>query len=84
MPNHRGFSMRFVEAVYAADQTLPAIELASLCIEHGVSVKAVAEKLGVTRATVYSWFVGTRSPRPEMTSKIVRMRDKLRAIRPRA
>lgn len=84
MPNHRGFSMRFVEAVYAADQTRPAVELASLCIEHGVSVKDVAEKLGVTRATVYGWFVGARSPRPEMMSKIVRMRDKLRAVRPRA
>jgi predicted transcriptional regulator len=76
--------MRFVEAVYAADQTHPAIELASLCIEHGVSVKAVAEKLGVTRATVYSWFAGTRSPRPEMLSKVVRMRDKMRTIRARA
>ena len=84
MPNHRGFSMRFVEAVHAADQTHPAVELASLCIEHGVSVKDVAEKLGVTRATVYGWFVGARSPRPEMMSKIVRMRDKLRAVRPRA
>ena len=84
MPNHLGFSMRFVEAVYAADQTHPAIELASLCIEHGVSVKAVAEKLGVTRATVYSWFAGTRSPRPEMLSKVVRMRDKMRTIRARA
>jgi transcriptional regulator with XRE-family HTH domain len=70
--------------VYAADQTHPAIELASLCIEHGVSVKAVAEKLGVTRATVYSWFAGTRSPRPEMLSKVVRMRDKMRTIRARA
>ena len=84
MPNHRGFSMRFVEAVHAADQTHPAVELASLCIEHGVSVKDVAEKLGVTRATVYGWFVGARSPRPEMMSKIVRMREKLRAVRPRA
>lgn len=84
MPNHRGFSMRFVEAVHAADQTDPVIQLASLCIEHGVSVTAVADKLKVTRATVYSWFVGARRPRPEMMSKVVRMRDKLQGVRPSA
>lgn len=81
MPNHRGYSMRFVEAVRAADQTHIGVKLANLCIKREVPVGRVAEWLGVTRATVYSWFTGRTTPRPEAVAKIVGAFDLLRADR---
>jgi len=40
------------------------------CIKKNISVKKVAEIAGVTKITVYAWFAGEYSPRPETAKKI--------------
>jgi DNA-binding transcriptional regulator YiaG len=70
MPNHRGYSQRFIDAVRAADQTHMGVKLARLCIKNEVSVSEIAAELEVTRATVYSWFTGQSAPRPAAVAKI--------------
>jgi transcriptional regulator with XRE-family HTH domain len=82
MPNHRGYSQRFIDAVRAADQKHVGVKLARLCIKNEVSVNEIARELEVTRATVYSWFTGQTAPRPAAVAKIAEAVASLRAPRP--
>ena len=81
MPNHRGYSQRFIEAVRAADQKHVGVKLARLCIKSEVSVSEIAREPEVTRATVYSWFTGQTAPRPAAVAKIAKAVELLRKSR---
>jgi transcriptional regulator with XRE-family HTH domain len=72
----RGYSTRLVADVDAADPMLIWVRFAKLCITKGVPVRDVAEKFGVTRATVYSWFTGRSKPRSYHISRMMRALDK--------
>lgn len=67
MNESRGYSSRFIRQVYAADPELIGVRLAKVCIEHEIPVQDIAEKTGVSRQTVYSWFVGRFKPRADLT-----------------
>lgn len=60
-----GYSIRLVEKIKKADESLIGVQFGLACIAHDIPVSEVAHKLGVTRPTVYSWFLGTASPRQE-------------------
>ena len=70
MSDFRGYSYAIVKTIQAADQTLPGVQLAKVCVASDVSVAAVAEKLGVSRQTVYSWFTGRFKPKSSEVSRI--------------
>ena len=53
-----GYSQRLVDANTNADDSSLGVYLGSRCIALGISVKDVADRLGVSRATVYNWFWG--------------------------
>jgi len=57
-----GYSLRLVNLNKAAGDSL-GVRLGRTCIENNVPVAAVAEHLGVSRQTVYSWFIGAARPR---------------------
>jgi len=57
-----GYSIRVAEAIQSANDTLLGVRLGLTCLELDVPVTEVAERLGVTRPTVYSWFVGKSDP----------------------
>jgi len=70
MSDFRGYSYTIVKAIAAADQTLPGVRLAQVCVTHDISVASVAETLGVSRQTVYSWFIGRFKPRQHEANRI--------------
>ena len=53
-----------------ADQSLLGVKLGKKCIGRGVSVADVANKLNVSRQTVYNWFVGLHSPNNAYVAEI--------------
>lgn len=75
----RGYSTLFVQEVEAADQTLLGVQLARVCIRLQIPVREVADKFGVTRVTVYSWFRGKYALRnPEYAALARELLDTLK------
>jgi DNA-binding transcriptional regulator YiaG len=70
MSDFRGYSYTIVKAIEAADQTLPGVRLAQVCVSRNISVASVATVLGVSRQTVYSWFTGRFKPRLHEANRI--------------
>lgn len=54
-----GYTLRVAEQNVAADPELLGVQLGKLCIHAAIPVTSVADKLGVSRQTVYNWFSGT-------------------------
>lgn len=65
-----GYSIRLIRLNKSADRKLLGVRLGKLCIQHDVPVSSVATKLGVSRQTVYNWFIGTTSPNPSLALRI--------------
>lgn len=59
----RGYSIRVAEAIKAADGSHLGVQLGRACLARDIPVTTVAEVLGVTRQTVYHWFLGLSEPR---------------------
>ena len=63
MNESRGYSTVLVARVMEADPRLIAVRLAKVCFTHNMPVLDVARRLGVSRASVYSWFKCEAYPR---------------------
>ncbi len=46
------------------------VRLGRHCIDAGIPVTEVMELLGVSKQTVYNWFIGTHTPLPQHTTRI--------------
>ncbi len=64
------YSLNIVLANQEADQTRLGVKLGKKCIKLGVSVANIASYLGVSRQTVYNWFIGAYDPKPQLTDSI--------------
>jgi len=65
-----GYSVDLIKRNKEADSKLTGVKLGRFCIKAGFSVSYVAEKLDVSRQTIYNWFTGKSSPLhalPELT-----------------
>lgn len=67
----RGYSIDLVELVQGLDPRRIGVQLAQACIRHRVPVQQVAERLGVSRYTVYNWFQGVSEPRGKVHNAIM-------------
>jgi len=61
-----GYSARLIKLNHRAgdcyhDYSI-GVELGKFCIEHDIPVMQVSTVLGVSRQTVYNWFVGLTAP----------------------
>ena len=65
-----GYTLRIRDLNAKADQRKLGVRLGKLCIQHDVPVTVVAERMGVTRATVYNWFCGTSVPQASAVTLI--------------
>lgn len=65
-----GYSAEVVSRIMQADRMHPGVRLARVCISKRISVAEVAKKLGVSRPTVYGWFLGTQYPKDEQLERI--------------
>lgn len=66
----RGYSTSFVRAVEESELSDLVAQFAHRCVARGIPVSVVAERVGVTRATVYAWFTGRAEPRAQHQEKI--------------
>ena len=73
---HRGYSMKLIAAVEAAEPEFIWIKFAKFCIEQEMPVRSVAESFAVTPATVYSWFTGRATPRGRHINRMMRILDR--------
>ena len=53
-----------------ANQRKLGVRLGRLCIQHDVPVTVVAQRMGVTRATIYNWFCGVSTPQANVVTLI--------------
>jgi DNA-binding XRE family transcriptional regulator len=58
-----GYSIRVVEAIKNADVNHLGVQLGLACIANDISVSEAARALGITRQTVYHWFLGRVEPK---------------------
>lgn len=76
--NKQYYSDSVVDAILAAPNKSVGVELGRLCVDKDYSIADVADYLGVTRMTVYSWFYGYRVPRNKNLTKVVELINKIR------
>jgi DNA-binding XRE family transcriptional regulator len=65
-----GYSIRLIELNKKADRKLLGVTLGRLCIKLSIPVSEVAHKLGVSRQTVYNWFVGATEPKATLVEDV--------------
>lgn len=73
-----GYSLRIVELNRSADEQLLGVKLGRVCIHNNMPVSVLAARLGVSRQTVYNWFVGASKPSPSTKIKIEALLTTLR------
>jgi len=66
----RGYSTSFVRAIAESELSDLVAQFAHHCVAREIPVAAVAERIGVTRVTVYAWFTGRSNPRAQHQEKI--------------
>jgi len=75
--DNRGYTTRIVEAVNSSDsKSSLGVVLGKFCIRKDIPVSDVAEYFGVSRMTIYKWFVGEWIPRKRHTEKILKITGK--------
>lgn len=72
-----GYSLRLIELNKLANGRLLGVRLGRACIANDIPVSEVSNRLGVSRQTVYNWFVGESSPHNSMTNQIEQFFKKL-------
>ena len=72
------YSLNIVLANQEADQTRLGVKLGKKCIKLGVSVANIAVYLGVSRQTVYNWFIGAYDPKADVAIEITELLRKLK------
>lgn len=68
-----GYSARTIQLNKAADHRRLGVALGRAAIELGVSVSDVAAVLGISRQTVYNWFVGSYDPKASLTGDVTKL-----------
>lgn len=66
----QGYSLRIRDLNAKADKRKLGVRLGRLCIKHDVPVSVIAQRMGVTRATVYNWFCGASAPQASAVTPI--------------
>lgn len=82
MTQPKGFTLRLFAAAEALPTTNPVRKLALASISTDTPVVVVAERMGVSRATVYNWFTGRTHPRAAMEIRISEVTEEILQKRP--
>jgi predicted transcriptional regulator len=68
-----GYSASLQARINQADSSLIGVQLGKFCMANDISVTRIAEALGVSRQSVYYWFVGSHEPSGPHVLKIQRL-----------
>lgn len=66
----QGYSLKLRDLNRRAPSKSLGVRLGRACIKHNVPVTIVAERMGVTRQTVYNWFRGASTPHVGLTALV--------------
>lgn len=72
-----GYSAKLVALNQRADKSFLGVRLGRACIKEDIPVATVAHALGVSRQTLYNWFVGKSSPQPMMVDMVARYLERI-------
>lgn len=73
----RGYSSLTARYINEASSVLLGVKLGKICVAKDIPVTDVAEYLGVSRMTVYSWFLGKHDVNDKHYPKVQELVDKL-------
>jgi transcriptional regulator with XRE-family HTH domain len=65
-----GYSIRLIDLNKKADKQSLGVRLGKLCIKNNIPVAEVATSFGVSRQTIYNWFIGATFPQPAFEESI--------------
>lgn len=65
-----GYSMRVVMALQNGDSSHVEVRFGRHCVRHNIAVERIAAKLGVTRMSVYNWFLNGVRARPAIAARM--------------
>ena len=68
-----GYSLKIVLENQDADKKRIGVALGARCIKLGIPVSKIAATLGVSRQTVYNWFVGNHDPHESHAKEIQKL-----------
>lgn len=77
MRKTKGYTTLTAQAIFDANPCLPGPKLGRLCVRLSIPVADVAEYLGVSRPTVYSWFIGKSNVPAKHLEKVEQLIQKL-------
>ena len=67
------YSLNIMLLNQKAEQNRLGVKLGKKCIKLGIPVAEVAGRVGVSRQTVYNWFIGAYDPKPELATVITQL-----------
>ena len=65
-----GYTYRIRKLNRSADKKNIGVRLGRHCIDQNIPVSELVALLGVSKQTIYNWFMGIHTPGPKQTSKI--------------
>lgn len=72
-----GYSAKLVALNQQADRSNLGVRLGRACIKRDIPVIMVSTTLGVSRQTLYNWFIGKSSPQPMMVDLVARYLERI-------
>ena len=72
-----GYTVKLVTLNKSADKESLGVKLGRECIKYNVPVSHVADRLGVSRQTVYNWFTGESLPNEQTRKDIEKFINKI-------
>ena len=65
-----GYTYRIRKLHRSADMKNIGVRLGRHCIDQNISVSELMGLLGVSKQTIYNWFMGVHTPGPQQATKI--------------
>lgn len=78
--DNRGYSSRIVESNAFTTVASLGVSLGRRCIGLDIPVSVVAERMGVSKMTIYKWFTGKTLPRKTQEDKIIEYLNELKTL----
>ena len=72
-----GYSARLIKFNKQADETRLGVTLGRVCIALDIPVSTIAQDIGISRQTIYNWFMGLHDPHPKCREQIVEIISRL-------